>query len=124
VSDLGFIALLFLTGVGIGGGLNGLHSVVGQFYPNACRATGASWAVGISRVGGIVGPGLAGLLLATNLSVKGIFLTTIVPTLLFAVCAVGLGLFHSRILRSEKIGATDAAGGARGNRFQLRPSPS
>jgi MFS transporter, AAHS family, 4-hydroxybenzoate transporter len=111
VSDVGFIALLFLTGVGIGGGLNGLHSVVGQFYPNACRATGASWAVGISRVGGIVGPGLAGLLLAMNLSVKGIFLTTIVPTLLFAVCAVGLGVFHCRILRGEKIGATDAAGG-------------
>jgi MFS transporter, AAHS family, 4-hydroxybenzoate transporter len=112
-SDMGFIALLFLTGVGIGGGLNGLHSVVGLFYPNECRATGVSWAVAASRVGGIVGPGLAGLLLALGLSVKGIFLVAIIPTLLFAACALGLGLFHTGMMRAEKSEAISPAGSRR-----------
>jgi MFS transporter, AAHS family, 4-hydroxybenzoate transporter len=108
-SEMGFLALLFLVGAGVGGGLNGLHSVVGLFYPSECRGTGVSWAVGISRIGGIVGPGVGGLLLVAGLSVKGIFLAAILPTLLFAVCAWGLGRFHTGLLREEDPGTITLA---------------
>ena len=64
------VPLLALTitcaGVGIIGGQNASHALSSEFYPTRIRSTGVGWALGIGRIGSIVGPMVGGLLLSQN----------------------------------------------------------
>src|SRR6185503_12556867 len=64
------VSLLAVTiacaGVGIIGGQNASHALSSEFYPTHIRSTGVGWALGIGRIGSIVGPVLGGLLLTQN----------------------------------------------------------
>ncbi|MFI2471373.1 MFS transporter [Streptomyces globisporus] len=46
------------------------------FYETSLRATGVGWAMGIGRIGGIVGPVLGGAAIAAGMSVPALFLLT------------------------------------------------
>lgn len=46
------------------------------FYETSLRATGVGWAMGIGRIGGIVGPVLGGVAVAAGTSVPQLFLLT------------------------------------------------
>ncbi|RZK31350.1 MAG: MFS transporter, partial [Hymenobacter sp.] len=48
--------VFFLLGFGIQGGFVGLYAVAARMYPTEFRTTGVGWAIGIGRLGGIVGP--------------------------------------------------------------------
>jgi MFS transporter, AAHS family, 4-hydroxybenzoate transporter len=54
-----------------------------MFYPTAIRATGIGWALGVGRVGSIVGPSVGGLLLSLQWTPDRIFLAGAAP----AMCA-------------------------------------
>jgi hypothetical protein len=41
----------------------GVNALAAEFYPTACRATGASWALGIGRSGSIAGSLVGGVML-------------------------------------------------------------
>jgi MFS transporter, AAHS family, 4-hydroxybenzoate transporter len=59
-------ALQWLTfGVGfmIIGSQGGLNALAANFYPTAVRSTGVGWALGVGRIGSIVGPLLGGMFL-------------------------------------------------------------
>ncbi|MFC7051006.1 MFS transporter [Emcibacter nanhaiensis] len=76
----------------VAGGHYGILSIAGVFYPSAIRANGAGWATSIAKFGGIAGPLLGGLFLASALPVVHIFsLLAICPAIL-ALCAIGIGL--------------------------------
>src|SRR5205085_2688245 len=45
-----------LAGVGTVGSQIGLNALCAQLYPAAIRATGIGWALGIGRIGSIIGP--------------------------------------------------------------------
>src|SRR5260221_2968040 len=72
VASLGLIDLqspwlyvaTFFVGAGVIAGQGGLHALSSMTYPTRMRATGVGWAVGAGRVGGILGPLLAGAALA------------------------------------------------------------
>jgi AAHS family 4-hydroxybenzoate transporter-like MFS transporter len=70
--------VIFLAGFFATGGQIGLNALAGTFYPTAIRATGVGWALGIGRVGAIMGPMAGGALIAAQLS----------PALLFSCAAV------------------------------------
>jgi len=53
-----------------------------QFYPTFTRSTGIGWALGIGRIGSIVGPLLVGVLLAKGLQPWQVLLAGAVPALL------------------------------------------
>ncbi len=61
-----------------------LNALVAGFYPTAIRSTGIGWALGIGRVGSIIGPLIGGLMLSMHWQTSTIFLATIVPAFLAA----------------------------------------
>ena len=51
-------------------------------YPVAMRATGLGWALGIGRVGSIVGPTIGGIMFATAPDPRTVYIGCLVPVLL------------------------------------------
>jgi AAHS family 4-hydroxybenzoate transporter-like MFS transporter len=73
------------VGIGIGGGQHGINAVSGALYPVAIRSTGAGWALGVGRVGQIVGPLAGGLLLGLGWQLRDIFLAASGPAFCVAL---------------------------------------
>lgn len=73
-----------LAGVTVMGTQLGLNAVIAAFYPSTLRATGLGWALGIGRVGSIVGPLLVGFVVAAQWSLESIFTSLAVPALIAA----------------------------------------
>jgi AAHS family 4-hydroxybenzoate transporter-like MFS transporter len=82
--------LLMATGFGVVGGQIGITTLATMIYPVDIRATGLGWALGVGRVGSIVGPAIGGLMLATGLDAKHLYLLCIVPAFTGAIAIAGL----------------------------------
>jgi len=78
-----------LAGFGVVGGQVGVNALASMTYPVAIRSTGLGWALGVGRVGSIVGPTIGGLMLATATNARSVYLVCIVPALL-GIAAVAL----------------------------------
>ncbi len=72
----------FFAGAGILGGQTGANALAASFYPTYIRSTGVGWALGIGRIGSIVGPILGGVMLSLHLPLTTIFLVGAIPSLL------------------------------------------
>jgi len=57
------LAMTFGTGLMIIGAQGGLNALAARFYPVSVRSTGVGWALGVGRIGSIVGPLLGGMFL-------------------------------------------------------------
>ncbi|AYF86551.1 MFS transporter [Pseudomonas sp. DY-1] len=64
-----------------------------QFYPAHIRSTGLGWAMGIGRIGAIIGPLLGGALHAAQLPIQASFLAFALPGLIGAA-AILVFLWH------------------------------
>ncbi|HEY1054569.1 MAG TPA: MFS transporter, partial [Emticicia sp.] len=85
---IGSDAILYvfgLLGFGIQGGFVGLYAVAARMYPTEFRTTGVGWAIGIGRLGGIVGPAVGGILIGIGLSLSTNFLIFAVPTIIAGI---------------------------------------
>ena len=87
---------IFATGFCIVGGQTAANALAATFYPTAVRATGVGWALGIGRVGSIVGPLVGGALLALHWASKDLFAAAAVPAVAAAAAALGLALMARR----------------------------
>jgi MFS transporter, AAHS family, 4-hydroxybenzoate transporter len=108
IGQLGHSAVLvtsaiFAAGFCIVGGQIAANALAAGFYPTSVRATGVGWALGIGRVGSIVGPLVGGALLGLNWSAQEVFLAAAAAALCAALAAFSL----SRI-----IGAGEGGQGA------------
>jgi AAHS family 3-hydroxyphenylpropionic acid transporter len=68
-------AILFLSGASgffLLGANYALYGVVPRFYATEIRGTGSGASIAVGRVGAIVGPALAGILLSSGLSASGV----------------------------------------------------
>lgn len=74
-----------LAGFGVVGGQIGLNAVAASTYPTAVRATGVGWALGVGRIGSIVGPVAGGALLSLGWTSQQLILTAVIPALIAAV---------------------------------------
>lgn len=83
-------AAVCVTGFGVAGCQNSINTVSGMLYPTAIRSTGVGWSMGIGRIGSIVGPFLGGVLLTAHWEVPTIIMLQTVPTLLAAICVLGI----------------------------------
>lgn len=75
----------FCAGFCVLGLQGGINAVAASIYPTSFRSNGTGWALGMGRVGAIVGPVLGGILIAQRLPVDKLFLIAAIP---FAVGAV------------------------------------
>jgi AAHS family 4-hydroxybenzoate transporter-like MFS transporter len=83
--------VVFLAGFGVIGGQTAANAVAAISYPTEIRSTGVGWCLGVGRIGSIVGPALAGVLLSMNVSTRDIFLLSAIPAAIGALAALGLG---------------------------------
>ena len=67
------------------GGFIGLYAVGARIYPAAIRITGIGWAIGIARLGAVLGPYVAGLLVARGMGMAGSFLVFAIPLAIGAI---------------------------------------
>lgn len=78
------------AGFGVVGGQIGANALSATFYPTAIRSTGVGWALGIGRIGSIIGPLIGGMLLALDMAPRQLFLISVVPVLIAAVAAAAV----------------------------------
>jgi len=86
------ITLAFLLGFLVIGAQAGLNVLAASFYPTSVRSTGIGWALGVGRIGSIVGPILAGTLLTLEWQPGRILFAGAVPAI-FALAAILMGLW-------------------------------
>ncbi|MFB5188777.1 aromatic acid/H+ symport family MFS transporter [Alicyclobacillus fastidiosus] len=77
--------LLFIAGGTTTGTQIVANAYVSQFYPDEVRSTGIGWALGIGRLGGILGPTMGGVLLTQHLSLPINFLAFAIPSVISAI---------------------------------------
>ncbi len=76
---------MFLAGVSINGGQASLNTIAATYYPTAIRATGIGWALGVGRIGSILGPILGGIFVGAQWSVPAVILVNTVPAVIAGV---------------------------------------
>nr|WP_120492001.1 aromatic acid/H+ symport family MFS transporter [Corynebacterium lactis] len=82
--------ILVLAGVGTHGTQILIIAAIATFYPSELRGTALGWALGVGRIGAVLAPQLAGLLLSWDLGVASNYLLFAVSALLSAVSLVVL----------------------------------
>ncbi|SFO78913.1 MFS transporter, AAHS family, 4-hydroxybenzoate transporter [Bradyrhizobium sp. Ghvi] len=83
-------ATIFASGFCIVGGQIASNALTATFYPTAVRSTGVGWALGIGRIGSIVGPLVGGAMLARDMGAQPLFAAAAVPALVAATAAFTL----------------------------------
>jgi AAHS family 4-hydroxybenzoate transporter-like MFS transporter len=89
------IALLALSITAVGicsiGSQSFINVMSASVYPTAIRSTGVGWALGVGRIGAIIGPVIGGFLLAAHVSPTNLFFSAAVPALIAAAAMFALG---------------------------------
>jgi AAHS family 4-hydroxybenzoate transporter-like MFS transporter len=81
------IVTVFCSGIGVIGGQTIAHALTSEFYPTSIRSTGVGWALGVGRVGSIIGPTVGGILLSTGGGARHVFWAAAVPAIIAAIAA-------------------------------------
>jgi AAHS family 4-hydroxybenzoate transporter-like MFS transporter len=81
----------FAVGFFIPGSQVCANALAAQLYPTSSRASGVGWALGIGRVGSLVGPIFATFLLSAGWSVQSVFLAAAAPSIISVVSVLVLG---------------------------------
>jgi AAHS family 4-hydroxybenzoate transporter-like MFS transporter len=96
------LTVIFVMGGCVIGSQLAANGLAAARYPARMRTTGVGWALGIGRLGGIVGPALGGLLLAQGWPPPHIFLIACATAAVAALCVVLL-LLPAAQVESEPI---------------------
>jgi AAHS family 4-hydroxybenzoate transporter-like MFS transporter len=104
------VPLLMVTilscGICVVGGQGFINVLSAILYPTSVRSTGVGWALGIGRIGAVIGPVIAGLLLARHITSQHLFFMIAAPSLVASLSMFLLGL---RLRRAEAISTVNPA---------------
>jgi AAHS family 4-hydroxybenzoate transporter-like MFS transporter len=67
-----------------------------MYYPTVIRSTGVGWALGIGRIGSIVGPIIGGIMLSLQWTPQQIFMSGAIPAVCAAVAVLVSGRLQGR----------------------------
>lgn len=87
---------VFMAGLGLSGAQTGANVLAAGFYNTAARATGVSWALGVGRIGSILGAMTGGLLLGAVHSVGLAFAIFAVPAVVAGTAMLVNGWVYRR----------------------------
>jgi AAHS family 4-hydroxybenzoate transporter-like MFS transporter len=110
-SELLLLLIVFLGGFFTLGIQLGLNAVCAMIYPTNVRSLGAGWALGVGRVGSIVGPLVGGILVSANLPIQTLYLYGALPFAVGALGAIGLGLVSKRRFGGRLLADADTVRG-------------
>lgn len=85
-----FLVLSIVSTSLVGGAHFGILSIAGIYYPTAIRANGSGWATSVAKIGGIAGPIIGGLVLASGLPIVQSFAILAICPVVLALCALGI----------------------------------
>jgi AAHS family 4-hydroxybenzoate transporter-like MFS transporter len=86
--SLGALAsCIFAVGFFLIGTQSALNASSALIYPPSLRSTGVGWGFGIGRIGSIISPSLAGMLVAMHWQPADLFLIAAIPTLAASAAA-------------------------------------
>jgi len=95
----------FAAAVGVGvflfASMAGLYGLVPATYPAQVRATGMGWAIGIGRIGAIVAPTMAGLLLDGGWQPASLYYVFALPLVVAALAVMATGTGRSAVVRGS-----------------------
>jgi AAHS family 4-hydroxybenzoate transporter-like MFS transporter len=74
----------------------GVHSIAGIFYPSAIRASGTGWATSVAKIGGVLGPLIGGVILASGMPVIRSYALLAICPVIVCVSALAIGAVVSR----------------------------
>jgi AAHS family 4-hydroxybenzoate transporter-like MFS transporter len=80
----GLLLTVFMSGFGLSGAQTGANVLAAGYYAPGARATGVAWALGVGRIGSIIGSMTGGLLIARLHTPDRAFLAFALPTLIAA----------------------------------------
>jgi len=91
--DLSYVimfVLIFIIGFFVQGGFNTFFPIATRVYPSKIRSTGVGLAMGIGRLGAILGPLIFGFLSDWQLSIETLFTLFSVPLLIAGIMAYSI----------------------------------
>ncbi|MBB2164788.1 MFS transporter [Gluconacetobacter sp. 1b LMG 1731] len=94
MSVMQVLAVAFVIGIFLQGGFNGHYPLAAGLYPVKVRATGMGWAMGVGRVGAVIGPFLGGTLLQHHVRLSIIFQIYAVPLLICVGCVYAMSVLQ------------------------------
>ncbi|WP_338471675.1 aromatic acid/H+ symport family MFS transporter [Niallia sp. XMNu-256] len=109
ITSLGFatnMVLLYvmvaIAGAATVGTQNLTHSYTSQFYPITMRSTALGWALAVGRIGGILGPTIGGILLASNLTLQLNFFVFAIPGMIAALAVFFANRQGTKVIAADK----------------------
>lgn len=81
---------IFAAGFCTVGGQIAANALAAGFYPTSVRSTGVGWALGIGRVGSIIGPLVGGALMTAKWSTGSVFMAAAIAAFCAALAAFSL----------------------------------
>jgi AAHS family 4-hydroxybenzoate transporter-like MFS transporter len=97
---------VFFAGFCVLGVQLGLNATSGLIYPTRIRASGAGWAMGLGRIGGILGPMLGAWLIAMKLPTFKLFLAPALPMAIGTLICFALVQLCRRRFRGDQFDDT------------------
>jgi AAHS family 4-hydroxybenzoate transporter-like MFS transporter len=91
--------LIFVVGFCVIGGIGASDALVATCYPTGMRVTGLGWAIGIGRIGAILGPTLGGLALSMGANTTHFFMIGALPILGAAAAAWAVHVSSRNVAR-------------------------
>src|SRR5687767_8291722 len=82
--------IVFVAGWCVVGGQPGMNAFAATFYPTYLRSTGVGWALGVGRIGAIVGPYIGGQMIRAQWTSQELFWAAAVPAAVSALTLVVL----------------------------------
>jgi AAHS family 4-hydroxybenzoate transporter-like MFS transporter len=87
------MAAIFAAGFFVIGSQYCLNALAANFYPTMLRSTGVGWALGIGRIGSIIGPVLGGVMIGMGWTTSQLFVAVAVPAV---VASIGVYLIGTQ----------------------------
>jgi AAHS family 4-hydroxybenzoate transporter-like MFS transporter len=107
-SETLLMAVEFCAGFCVLGLQSGLNATAASIYPTSFRSNGTGWALGMGRVGAMVGPVVGGLLIAMHLPTQQLFLLAAIPFAIGAVTCFWLMQLYVVRFKGTGLGQRDA----------------
>jgi AAHS family 4-hydroxybenzoate transporter-like MFS transporter len=97
----------FCAGFCVLGLQSGINAIAASIYPTSFRSIGTGWALGVGRVGAMVGPVVGGVLIAMHLPTAQLFVFAAIPFAIGAVVAFWLMQLYSVRFKGTGLGQRD-----------------
>lgn len=108
LSESLLFAAVFVAGFCVLGLQFGINATAGMIYPTSLRSKGAGWALGIGRLGAIIGPMVGGFLISLHFSLQHLYVFAAIPFLVGAIACFALARLYMTRFQGRGLGARDA----------------